>query len=97
MNLTNLQKKILACIGTHSKVEISGFVKTFPQYSKYEILKNLLHLKKNDWIKIRKSYIIDGMTYPRPIAYRTKKQLRRNICGIEITKLKLYEIQPNRD
>lgn len=75
MNLTQLQKRLISTIGTHNKVEINGILKTFPDYTKYQILKNLLHLKRNNWIKIRKSYIIDGMTYPRPIAYRTKKQL----------------------
>lgn len=72
--MSYLKKRLLATIEVHGKSDISGIYNLYPHERRFSILRSLLILKNEGWIKIRKSRTVDGFDIPQVNVQRTKKQ-----------------------
>lgn len=70
-----LKNRLLASIDIHGKVDIHGVLNLYPHERKFTILRNLLVLRNEGWIKVRKHRTIDGVKTDNPNVFRTNKQL----------------------
>ena len=77
--MVKLKKQLLASIEVHGKCDIYGLLNLYPHETKWRILRALFTLRNEGWIRINKTQVIDGDTYPRPNVKRTQKQMYRNL------------------
>lgn len=70
-----LHLRVLAYLENHRKAMIESIVPAFSHEKPYQVLRSIIILKREGWVKVNKTYTWEGYTVKKPIAYRTKKQL----------------------
>jgi hypothetical protein len=70
-----LRDRLLSSVENHKKLRLDGLLKLYSHERKFSVIRNLLVLKKEKWIKINKSYVEDGSRVRMPCVYRGRRQL----------------------